>query len=547
MIAKHIVDKGNSNKYSAKTRINYITEKSVDKIIENMNNYTCDKSSKVWYINLPNSKDLAISQMQATQEQNTRSKCNKTYHYMISFREGEKPNDATMIDIEKQMSEGLGLKEYQRVVAIHDDTAHYHMHIIVNKIHPITHKINVMSNDQYIMNDMCVKLEHQYNLQVDNHIDFSKEKEYKNYRAIDFEKHTGAESFTTYLINEFKQNALDCNNWQELHNQARKIGVIVKLQGAGLVFKSAKHQNITVKASDIARNLSKGSLEKKMGVFMKFKNEKSDLNTVNQENNTFCMQEQAQDKNNAIMDNIETKFYEKKPLHKNNSELWGKYKKIEEEKAKMQIIELAKAKENYMNKMQENKIISNMQKEHLKSINLTYEDRLKLNNKIYTSDKDARDIAYSNYLNDINSIYKVTKKDNWLEFLMKEAVNSQVAMRILQSTLKKQHIKQLDNSKINNIKPIEFLKVDNKYIGYGKIAKNGEVHYKTIDNGHYKICSNGITIIKDSFIAKKEAFDNAIKLYGNKLSISGDNNFIDDINKHAKDKNIKIYTKGIER
>jgi len=162
-----------------------------------------------------------------------------------------------------------------------------------------------------------------------------------------------------------------------------------------------------------------------------------------------------------------------------------------------------------------------------------------MKNNIENEAKQAYEVAYSNYKNEKLQIYKTNTKENWLSFLIQEAKTNKQALKMLQSNLRNTHYKQIQEQK--NIQPIEFLRNDNEYIGYGKIAKNGEIHYKTIDDGYFKIDDKGITIIKDTQLANKQALDIAIKMYGNNLKINGNKEFIQQIQNNSKDKNIKIH------
>ncbi len=548
MISKRIQGEY-KNKYGTKNAVEYIA----DKAIENMTNYAANKTEKAWYINLPQDKELAIAKMQNTQAMNTTTTSSKIYHYTVSFPDGEKPNDKIMLDIEKNISEALGYKDYQRVIAIHDDTGHYHMHIVVNTIHPTKHiNRNSPSNDYYIRNDKMRMLEKKYSLTVDNGIEQkSKRQENKNYKALDFEAHTGLESFTTYLKQEIKENALNVNTWQELHTQAKKIGVIVKLQGNGLVFKSIRSKE-TVKASTIDRKLSKSNLEQKLGNFTEFqqqKIEKNDLNAQYSMKNNVEILNPTPHKNNSNLgilgqekNSEEAKKYEKRPIHKNSNELWQNYQEIEKLKLQQQEIELQNAKTTYSQELQKIKYLKKQQKEHLKTTGIKYKSRLEINLNIEINAKNAQEQAYSYYKEERSKIYQVTKKCNWLEYLIQEAKTNPIALKILQSNLRNK-----ENKKDNKIQSMEFLRQNNKYIGYGIIAKNGEIHYKTLDNGHFKAGKDGIYIIKDSLEARTQALEVASKTYGNNLKLQGSEEFIKSMKIQAKAKNISISDNQLER
>jgi hypothetical protein len=62
------------------------------------------------------------------------------YHLSISYAEGDAPSRAMMqTDAEKVLSQ-LGLANHQAVMIAHGDTAHRHVHVMVNRVDPATGK-----------------------------------------------------------------------------------------------------------------------------------------------------------------------------------------------------------------------------------------------------------------------------------------------------------------------------------------------------------------------------------------------------------------------
>ena len=57
----------------------------------------------------------AALEMMAVQAENRQAKSDKTYHLIISFREGERPARDTITAIEKRFCENLGYGEHQRI------------------------------------------------------------------------------------------------------------------------------------------------------------------------------------------------------------------------------------------------------------------------------------------------------------------------------------------------------------------------------------------------------------------------------------------------
>ena len=111
----------------------------------------------------------ATLEVLATQALNTRSKSDKTYHLVVSFPVGERPTMATMLAIENRLCEAIGLADHQRLSAVHNDTAHLHMHIAINKVHPKTRRNVEPYYDQPRLMEACERLEIEYGLQRTNH------------------------------------------------------------------------------------------------------------------------------------------------------------------------------------------------------------------------------------------------------------------------------------------------------------------------------------------------------------------------------------------
>src|SRR5471032_513632 len=86
----------------------------------------------------PDNIALALLDMNATQALNSRAKTDSTYHLILSFPKGERPDAATLAAIEQHECEKIGLGDYQRISAIHTDTDHLHVHVAINCVHPET-------------------------------------------------------------------------------------------------------------------------------------------------------------------------------------------------------------------------------------------------------------------------------------------------------------------------------------------------------------------------------------------------------------------------
>ena len=67
-------------------------------------------------------------------------------HYVISWREGEHPTDEQVHEAAEMFIDGLGLKEHQYVYGLHTNTKNMHVHIVVNRVNPVTEKAVEINN-----------------------------------------------------------------------------------------------------------------------------------------------------------------------------------------------------------------------------------------------------------------------------------------------------------------------------------------------------------------------------------------------------------------
>lgn len=84
--------------------------------------------------------------MRATAAQSARCK-KPLYHLVLSWREDENPSDTLMREHVDETLRDLALEHHQSFIAAHTDTAHRHVHIVVNRVHPETTKAWSRSND----------------------------------------------------------------------------------------------------------------------------------------------------------------------------------------------------------------------------------------------------------------------------------------------------------------------------------------------------------------------------------------------------------------
>lgn len=225
-----------------------------------------EKQERVGEIRLTNFQnetlEWAVAEALAVQQCNQRAEGDKTYHLLISFAPGEQPSAEVLRDIEDRMCAAIGFGEHQRVSAVHHDTDNLHIHIAINKIHPERHTIHEPYRDYKVRSDMCAVLEREHGLQLTNQ---KGRKRGSENGADDMEQHAGIESLLGWIKRECADQLTQAHTWNDLHEVMRKNGLELQERGNGLVITDGR--GVGVKASSVSRNLSKPSLEKRLGAF----------------------------------------------------------------------------------------------------------------------------------------------------------------------------------------------------------------------------------------------------------------------------------------
>lgn len=252
MIAKHVAMKSVKKSDFAEL-VKYMTDEQ-------------EKNERVGFVSVTNCQsdrpDAAILEIINTQGKNTRAESDKTFHLVVSFRADERPDDAVLKEIEAKICDGLGYGEHQRVSVVHHDTDNLHIHIAINKIHPTRYTILDPYYSHKVLGHLCGKLEQEYGLTQDNH---KANKVGSENRAFDMEHHAGVESLLGWIKRECLDQMQAATSWAEIHRVMQENGLELKERGNGLVI--TDQDGLMVKASSVARELSKGKLENKFGAF----------------------------------------------------------------------------------------------------------------------------------------------------------------------------------------------------------------------------------------------------------------------------------------
>ena len=214
------------------------------------------------------SVDTALAAIAATQALNTRTRNDKTYHLIVSFRAGENPAPHELAIIEASLCGAIGLGDHQRLSVLHEETGNPHLHVAINKIHPETLRAVEPYYDHRALGAACEQLERRFGLARDNHaprVGLSKPPA----RAADMRAHAGLESFSEWTRGHAPglRDAIGrAATWDEAHTALARFDIELRPRGAGLALAARSH-GATVKASAVDRAFSYAALTARFGPY----------------------------------------------------------------------------------------------------------------------------------------------------------------------------------------------------------------------------------------------------------------------------------------
>ena len=456
----------------------------------------------------------AISEVLATQHMNTRAKGDKTYHLLVSFRAGEKPDADTLKAIEERICAGLGYGEHQRISAVHHDTDNLHIHIAINKIHPTRHTMHEPYYPHRALAELCTALERDYGLERDNH---EPRKRGAESRAADMERHAGIESLLGWVRRECVSEMQSAQSWTELHQVMRENGLELRERANGLVI--AAPDGTLVKASTVARDLSKPALEARLGPF------------------EASPERQAQTK--------AKRTYQKDPVRMrvNTVELYAKYKAEQKNLTAARAEALAKAKRRRDRAIEDAKRSNRLRRATVKIVDGKGINKRVLYSQASTALRTSLDAINKEYTKEREQLYKGFQRKAWADWLKQEALKGDTeALTALRSREAAQGLKGNTIQAEGRATPGAAHVQDN-------ITKKGTIIFRA---GRSAVRDDGDRL-QVSREATREALQAALRLamekYGERITVNGTAEFKAQIVRAAVDSQLPITfaDPGLER
>jgi Relaxase/Mobilisation nuclease domain len=218
------------------------------------------------------------AEMTALAEDATRS-TNPITHWMMSWKQGEKPSREQVeqaIDI--LMSE-LELKDHQVIYALHQDTDNIHLHLAVNRVHPDTLKVIKSGGgfDIDIAKRAIAKIEDVQGWQQEEHGRYqvvdgqtkrvqhpAKPTKEPGQIAQQIESHQGIKSAERIAIETGADLIRAAHSWDDLHDSLADRGMRYEQYGTGAYLYVG---DTKLKASSAGRDCSLPQVQKRLGAY----------------------------------------------------------------------------------------------------------------------------------------------------------------------------------------------------------------------------------------------------------------------------------------
>ncbi len=101
-------------------------------------NLRTDDPEKAWRIMVATAENQATLKKTAGMKMTGRKLTKPVYTYSLAWHPDQKPSQAAMLGAAKETLQVLKMEEHQALIVCHNDTAHGHVHVIVNRVHPET-------------------------------------------------------------------------------------------------------------------------------------------------------------------------------------------------------------------------------------------------------------------------------------------------------------------------------------------------------------------------------------------------------------------------
>lgn len=230
------------------------------------------------------SMDTVDIEMAAVARENVRVS-DPIFHYQLAWTPGERPTKEQWVSAAKKSVRDLGFESHQHLLVGHDDKDHFHVHVMLNRIHPETYRAIYPKFSMRTLDKCCREVEHEQGWEESPGLyrwdptqgiavrNTPEEMEQHRSevarisaqgRASKIEAHRNVKTLQAYIrsgvakeLNGLLEQA-KCT-WPDVHSLLHSHGLEIEKAGRGGYTVHAIGTEIRVKASDVFRRAFSGT------------------------------------------------------------------------------------------------------------------------------------------------------------------------------------------------------------------------------------------------------------------------------------------------
>ena len=238
---------------------------------------------------------LAVSILDATADAARRNTQRAPlYHVTLAWQDGEQPTALQAQQACQQVMRALGYGDHQALWAIHRDTDHHHVHLIINRVHTDGRTVKVPRNDWLLLDNAMRDIEMRQGWKISPGPHIVQEGQIVRMSRTERQargllrdgppstpgaaaaahREGGAVSFQAWAAGgPAKAIKADIDTpgatWERVHQQAARYGLAIQPKGSGMAITTTMDDGrvLAAKASQMGRWASKAALEKRLGAY----------------------------------------------------------------------------------------------------------------------------------------------------------------------------------------------------------------------------------------------------------------------------------------
>jgi hypothetical protein len=207
---------------------------------------------------------LAADLMQATADQNLRT-TDPVYQLTLSFAPQDHPTPELMRQVADRALSELGLVDHQAILVAHHDREHSHVHVVVNRVHPVTLAAWDRWHDQLTIQRVLFEQERVLGLrEVTGRPDRIDDRTADSHDRPKSSRNREAERPIVERVREHIADIRSATSWDELRERLAEHNLRVERRAKGLVITDGTS---FARASAVAADVSFSRLETRFGPF----------------------------------------------------------------------------------------------------------------------------------------------------------------------------------------------------------------------------------------------------------------------------------------